>query len=87
MCCAYVEGEIRAVEGEYPGTVEGTWGDVVFSVWYWVCGDANRGGVWGVALLVIMVGVWWRWCHWLPYGMDLWCGQRGVVAVEWGTRW
>ena len=25
MCCAYVEGEIGAVEGEYPGAVEGTW--------------------------------------------------------------
>ena len=44
MCCAYVEGEIGAVEGEYPGAVEGTWCDVIFSVWYWVCGDANRGG-------------------------------------------
>ena len=25
----------------------------------------------GVALLAIMVGVWWGWCHWVPYGMDL----------------
>ena len=57
MCCAYVEGEIGAVKGEYPDAAKGTWGDVIFSVWYWVCGDANRGGVWGVALSVIMVGV------------------------------
>ena len=44
MCCAYVEGEIGAVEGEYPGVVEGTWGDVIFIVCYWVCCDADRGG-------------------------------------------
>ena len=44
MCCVYVEGEIGAVEGEYPGAVEGTWGDVIFIVCYWVCCDANRGG-------------------------------------------
>ena len=85
MCCAYVEGEIGAVEGEYPGAVEGTWGDVIFIMCYWVRGDANCGG--GVALLVIMVGVWWGWCRWVPDGIDLWCGQGGVDAVEWGTRW
>ena len=87
MCCAYVEGEIGAVEGEYPGAVEGTWGDVIFIMCYWVCCDANRGGVWGVTLLVIMVGVCWGWCRWVPDGVDLWCGQGGVVTVEWGTRW
>ena len=87
MCCAYVEGEIGAVEGEYPGAVKGTWGDVIFIMCYWVRGDANCGGVWGVALLVIMVGVWWGWCRWVPDGIDLWCGQGGVVAVEWDTRW
>ena len=59
MCCVYVEGEIGAVEGEYPGAVKGTWGDVIFIVCYWVCCDADRGGGgWGVTLLVIMVGVW-----------------------------
>ena len=71
MCCAYVEGEIGAVEGEYSGAVQCAWGDVIFVMCYWVCCDANRWGVGGVALLAIMVGVWWGWCHWVPYGLDL----------------
>ena len=44
MCCAYVEGEIGAVEGEYPDAAKGTWGDVIFIMCYWVRGDANCGG-------------------------------------------
>ena len=75
------------MEGENPGAVEGVWGDVIFIMWYGVHSDANGGGVWGVTLFVIMVGVCWGWCRWVPDGVDLWCGQGGVVAVEWGTRW
>jgi hypothetical protein len=75
------------VEGENPGAVGGAWGDVIFILWYGVHSDANGGGVWGVTLLVVMIGVCWGWCRWVPDGVDLWCGQGGVVAVEWGTRW
>ena len=33
------------MEGEYPGAVEGTWGDVIFIMCYGVRGVAN--GAWG----------------------------------------
>ena len=75
------------MEGENPGAIKGMWGDVIFIMCYGVRSDADGGRVWGVTLLVVVVGMCWGWCHWVPDGVDLWCGQGGVVTVEWGTGW
>ena len=55
-------------------------------MWGRVCCDVDCWGVWGEALMVVWVCVCWRRGLWIPYGVYLWGGKWGVVAIKWDDR-
>jgi len=52
-------------------------------VWGRVCCDVDCWGVWGEALMVVWVGVCWGRGLRVPYGVYLWGGEWGAVAMKW----
>ena len=45
--------------------------------------DVDCWGVWGEALMVVWVGVCWGRGLRVPYGVYLWGGEWGAVAMKW----